>query len=225
MPHQCHHGAVSERADPADLRRSYRRGALDEADLAATWHEQLRRWFDAAVADAAIAEPNAMQLATADAEARPHVRTVLAKAIDERGVVFYTNYESAKGHDLAVNPQASVVFAWLPQERQVRLTGGVRPVGRDETERYFATRPRESQLGAWASPQSQVVASRQELIDSDEAAAARFVDAEIPPPPHWGGYLLTPDTVEFWQGRTGRLHDRLRYRLAADAWTVERLAP
>lgn len=216
--------------DPADLRQSYTLAQLGDEEVAATWYEQLRTWFDAAVADPAVREPNAVQLATADASGRPSVRTVLAKAIDERGIVFYTNYESAKARDLAANPYASAVFVWLAHERQVRLSGPVAKVSREETEAYFAHRPRESQLGAWASPQSQVVASRAELDEREGEVAGRFADAEVPAPPHWGGYLLHPDTVEFWQGRTGRMHDRIRFRVdtTADApatWVRERLAP
>ncbi|GAB2469769.1 pyridoxine/pyridoxamine 5'-phosphate oxidase [Jatrophihabitans fulvus] len=211
--------------DPSQLREAYTKGRLDEAEVAGTWLEQLRSWFDAAAADPAVLEPNAIQLATAGADGHPEVRTVLVKALDERGIVFYTNHRSAKGRALAENPWASAVFVWLPLQRQVRLSGPVEHVSREETAAYFATRPRESQLGAWASPQSQVVASRAELEAAEDAAAARFGDGEIPPPPHWGGFLLRPDAVEFWQGRAGRLHDRVRYRRDGDAWAVERLAP
>ena len=211
--------------DPAGLRASYTRGHLDEAELAGTWLEQLRVWFDAAAADPVVLEPNAVQLATADPTGRPTVRTVLAKAIDERGIVFYTNYTSAKARDLEANPRAAAVFVWIAHQRQVRLTGTVGKVERAETEAYFAQRPRESQLGAWASPQSQVVESRAALDELAAGAETRFGAGEIPAPPHWGGYLLTPDEVEFWQGREGRLHDRIRYRRDHDAWVIERLAP
>jgi pyridoxamine 5'-phosphate oxidase len=211
--------------DPAGLRANYRRGHLDEADLAGTWLAQLRLWFDQAAADPAIIEPNAMQLATADAAGRPSVRTVLAKRLDADGVVFYTNYASAKARDLAVNARASVAFAWLAHQRQVRLSGTITKVSRAETEAYFATRPRESQIGAWASPQSEVVESRAALDQLAAEAAARFGNTAIPAPPNWGGYLLTPDEVEFWQGREGRLHDRIRYRRDGDDWVIERLAP
>jgi pyridoxamine 5'-phosphate oxidase len=211
--------------DPAELRATYRRGRLEEADLAGTWLAQLRSWFDQAAADPAVVEPNAMQLATADAAGRPSVRTVLAKRLDARGVVFYTNYASAKAADLAVNPRASSVFAWLAHQRQVRLSGTVAKVSREETEAYFATRPRDSQLGAWASPQSEVVESRAALDLLAAQVADRFGDGPIPAPPNWGGYLLTPDEVEFWQGREGRLHDRIRYRRDGDSWVIERLAP
>ncbi|MDT4923165.1 MAG: pyridoxamine 5-phosphate oxidase [Pseudonocardiales bacterium] len=211
--------------DPAGLRQTYLRGYLDERDLAASWYGQLRIWFDEAAADPAVLEANAIQLATADAAGRPSVRTVLAKGIDERGIVFFTNYESAKARDLAANPRAAAVFVWLAHQRQVRLEGTARLVDRTETEGYFAHRPRESQVGAWASPQSQVVASRAELDAMAARTEARFGDEVIPAPPHWGGYLLTPDLVEFWQGRTGRLHDRIRFRLDDGTWLRERLAP
>jgi pyridoxamine 5'-phosphate oxidase len=212
--------------DPARLRATYTRGHLDEKDLADTWLAQLRLWFDAAVADPAVSEANAMQLATADERGRPSVRAVLAKAIDERGIVFYSNYDSAKGHDLAVNPVASVAFAWLAHQRQVRLTGEVTRIAREETEAYFATRPRDSQIGAWASPQSRPIESRAALDRLAADAAARFADVDrLPAPPNWGGYRLAPDEVEFWQGREGRLHDRIRFRRTEEVWVVERLAP
>lgn len=211
--------------DPAGLRRRYARGHLGDSDLGDDWLEPLQAWFAEAVAEPAVVEANAVQVATADHEGRPSVRTVLAKGIDRRGVVFYTNYDSGKGRDLAANPWAAMVFAWLPLERQVRLAGPVAQVSRAETEAYFHRRPRESQIGAWASAQSQVVGSRAELDAAVAATEARFRDLDIPPPPHWGGYLLRPDTVEFWQGRTGRLHDRLRFRREGDAWVRERLAP
>lgn len=203
----------------------YARGRLDEADLADSWLAQLRLWFDTAAADPEVPEANAIQLATVAADGRPAVRTVLAKGIDERGIVFYTNYESAKARELAAHPYAAAVFVWLAQQRQVRLTGAVAKVDRAETEAYFAGRPRESQLGAWASPQSQVVESRAALDELADAAAARFGVGPVPTPPHWGGYRLRPDAVEFWQGRPGRLHDRIRFRRTGDEWVHERLAP
>jgi pyridoxamine 5'-phosphate oxidase len=219
-------GKIDLMTDPAALRADYTRGNLDEADLADAWYPQLRLWFDTAAADPTVLEANAVQLATADASGRPAVRTVLAKGLDERGIVFYTNYDSAKGRDLAANPRASAAFVWLAHQRQVRLTGAVGRIAREETEAYFTSRPRESQIGAWASPQSQVVESREVLDAMAAEVAARFGDDPIPAPPHWGGYLLEPDEVEFWQGRQGRLHDRIRYRRTdGGTWVRERLAP
>jgi pyridoxamine 5'-phosphate oxidase len=221
--------AGSEPADPlagvASARRSYGAGHLSEDLLAATWLEQLRRWYAEAVADDRIAEANAMQVATVDAEGRPDVRTVLARGFDAGGVVFYTNYLSAKGRQLAANPVAAVVFSWLPLERQVRLRGPVAQVSRAETAGYFASRPRGAQLAAWASPQSECLTSRAELERRLAEVTERFGDGEIPPPPHWGGYRITVTEAEFWQGREFRLHDRLRYRLTEDRWLVERLGP
>jgi pyridoxamine 5'-phosphate oxidase len=211
--------------DPAGLRRRYARDHLDDDDVADSWSAQLRTWFDDAVADPEVVEANAVQWATVSPEGRPAVRTVLVKALDERGIVVYSNYDSAKGRDLAAHPYASAVFVWHAHERQVRLSGPVELVAREETEAYFASRPRESQLGAWASPQSQVVGSRAELDALVEQTEQRFGDGPIPAPPRWGGYRLVPDEVEFWQGRPGRVHDRIRFRLDGGSWVRERLAP
>jgi pyridoxamine 5'-phosphate oxidase len=232
----------TESADPlsglASSRRSYGSGELSEAQLAPTWLEQLRSWFGQAIADGRVSEPNAMQVATADADGRPDLRTVLARGFDAAGVVFYTNYDSAKGRQLAANPVAAALFSWLPLERQVRLRGPVAKVDRAETAGYFASRPRGAQLAAWASPQSRPLADRAELERRLAEVTERFGDAEIPPPPHWGGFRITVTEAEFWQGREFRLHDRLRYRLitpeeaagaagtaAEDRWLVERLGP
>ncbi|MEP7178727.1 MAG: pyridoxamine 5'-phosphate oxidase [Pseudonocardiales bacterium] len=212
-------------SDPAGTRRGYLRGQLDETVVSRTWLEQLQLWYADAAADPAVIEVNAMQVATVDAAGRPSVRTVLVKGFDERGVVFYTNYESAKAHDLEANPYAAAVLVWLSQERQVRLTGAVSRVSRAETEAYFASRPRGSQVGAWASPQSTVVPSRAALEDAARAVEERFAGREVPAPSNWGGYRVAPDSVEFWQGRGDRLHDRIRFRLETQAWVVERLAP
>lgn len=212
--------------DPAALRRDYGAAELGDSAAAIGWYEQLRHWFDEAVSSPSIIEPNAIQLATADAAGHPSVRTVLVKALDEHGIVWYTNYASAKAHDLEENPYAAAVFAWLPLERQVRLSGPTERVPRAETEAYFATRPRGSQLAAWASAQSDVIASRAELEAAVREVEARFAGQGVPAPPNWGGYRLSPDVVEFWQGRPDRLHDRLRHRRSPDGtWTVERLAP
>jgi pyridoxamine 5'-phosphate oxidase len=206
------------------MRQEYARAGLAESDLGPDWLTQFTRWLDDATA-AGLPEPNAMVVASADADGRPNARTVLLKGIDERGFVFYTNYASVKGRELAANPYASLVFPWHALSRQVRASGSVAPVERAETEAYFATRPRESQLGAWASDQSRVVPDRAHLDRAYAEAAERFGDEPVPPPPHWGGLRVSPESVEFWQGRSGRLHDRLRYRRTTQGWTVERLAP
>jgi pyridoxamine 5'-phosphate oxidase len=211
--------------DPADLRREYGEGELPDDARRVGWHDELRMWFGEAVADPAVVEANAVQLATVDAAGRPSVRTVLVKQLDARGIVFYTNYESAKARDLEGTPHAAAVFAWLPMERQVRLAGPVERVTRAETQDYFATRPRGAQIAAWASAQSSVVESRAELDERLRAFAERFAGTDVPAPPNWGGYRLRPETVEFWQGRPDRLHDRLRHRLEGGSWIVERLAP
>ena len=207
------------------MRRSYSQGELDDLARRATWISQLQTWFDEAVANEAVVEANAIQLATVDAAGHPSVRTVLAKGIDARGIVFYTNYGSAKARELAESPYASAVFAWLPMERQVRLSGPVEKITRVETEAYFATRPRGSQIAAWASEQSSVIDSRERLEAEVRSLEARFDGMDVPAPPNWGGYRLGPHVVEFWQGRPDRLHDRLRHRLIEGTWIVERLAP
>jgi len=207
------------------MRRDYtERGALLETDLAADWVAQFAAWFAEAAAYG-LPEPNAMIVATADRAGRPSARTVLLKGYDARGFVFYTNYTSRKGTEAAVNPYASLVFPWFPMQRQVLVAGPVEKVSRAETEAYFATRPRGSQLGAWASPQSQVLPDRAAVEAGLAEVVARFGDGPVPAPPHWGGFRVVPDTVEFWQGRSSRLHDRLRYRREAGGFVVERLAP
>ena len=213
--------------DVAALREDYRRGALERADLAATPVEQFRRWLEAAVDDE-LPEPNAMIVATVDAAGAPDARVVLLKAYDERGVVFYTNYESAKGRQLDGRPEAAVVFNWLAHERQVRIRGSVARVDRAQTEAYFRSRPHGSQLGAWASEQSRVLPGREPLDERRRQLEREYPEgAAVPVPPHWGGYRVSWGEVEFWQGRSSRLHDRLRYRRDAGGgdWTVDRLAP
>jgi pyridoxamine 5'-phosphate oxidase len=207
----------------AAMRRSYERGGLAEGDLAPTWAAMLTRWLDDAVAGG-VREPNAMVVATADGAGRPSLRTVLLKGLDADGLTFFTNYESDKGHELAVNPVASVLFPWIDLQRQVRLTGAVRRLDPAASDAYFASRPYGSQIGALASPQSRVVADRGALEAARDEAQARYPD-DVPRPESWGGYVVTPDAVEFWQGRPDRLHDRLRYRRLHEVWITERLAP
>ena len=209
--------------DIADLRKSYERDALDEAASAATPIQQFERWFEQALA-AHLPEPNAMTLATVGADGRPSTRVVLVKGFDVAGIVWYTNYASRKGHELAGNAMAALQFHWVELERVVRIEGSVEKTSAEESDAYYKTRPLDSRLGAWASPQSQVISSRAVLVVG--AAKAAALHALNPPrPPHWGGYRLLPDRWEFWQGRKSRLHDRLRYRLEGEVWVRERLAP
>ncbi|MCC9306712.1 pyridoxamine 5'-phosphate oxidase [Kitasatospora sp. RB6PN24] len=207
------------------MRRHYAEEGLSETDLAPDPVAQFSRWF-AQAERAGVLEPNAMVLSTADADGRPSSRTVLLKGFDERGFVFFTNYGSRKGAELAVNPQASLLFPWYALERQVIVIGQVERTGRDETAAYFRTRPHGSQLGAWASEQSSPVGSREVLEQRFAELEARYPEGEgVPVPPFWGGYRVVPQSVEFWQGRPNRLHDRLRYAAAEPGWTVERLCP
>lgn len=209
----------------ADLRREYMQQGLAEADLDADPFRQFRVWFDAAVA-AGLPEPNAMTLATASPEGQPSARMVLLKGLDESGFVFYTNYESRKGDELAANPRAALVFFWVELARQVRIEGRVERVSLAESDTYFASRPEGSRLGAWASRQSQVIAGRETLERRLRALEAEYAEQGIPRPPYWGGYCVIPATLEFWQGRPNRLHDRLRYRRLDDgSWVIERLSP
>ena len=211
-----------------EMRRQYEPApGLSEEDLAPTWIEQFERWLDEAVADGRIVEPNAMVLATADRDGRPSARTVLLKGVDAHGFVLYTNLGSRKGREALANPHAALVFDWLELQRQVVVTGTVKRLSDAEADAYFASRPRGSQIGAHASPQSSVIASREELDEACAAASARFGgDAPVPRPADWGGLRVAPGSVEFWHGRPNRLHDRLRYRREPEGvWVVERLAP
>lgn len=209
----------------AALRQEYGDAGLDITDLDADPVTTFRRWLDETVA-AGLHEPNAVVVSTATPEGRPSSRVVLLKAVDERGFVFYTNYESRKGEELAANDACALLFPWHDLQRQVRVEGRAERVGAEESAAYFATRPRGSQVGAWASPQSREVGSRAELDGLHEEAQERFGDGgEVPLPPHWGGFRVVPETVEFWQGRSGRMHDRLVYRRTPDGWRTVRLAP
>jgi pyridoxamine 5'-phosphate oxidase len=207
------------------MRVSYEEGVLDEGSLHRTWSEQLQVWLDEATR-ASLPEPNAMVLATADPEGRPSSRTVLCKGLDDRGVVFFTNYTSNKSHDLISTRFASATFPWFAMQRQAHVRGVVEKVSSAETAAYWASRPRGSQLGAWASPQSKAVSGRSTLDSALANINRQFADAEqIPVPPHWGGWRIRPQTVEFWQGRRDRMHDRLVFVLTGDDWKVRRLAP
>lgn len=208
-----------------DERHDYDKASLDEAEVATDPFRQFQRWFDHATAEG-VAEPNAMIVATASAQGRPSARVVLMRGFDDRGFTFFTNYQSRKGDEIAANPFASAVFFWQPLERQVRVEGAVVRVSAAESDAYFEGRPGGSKLGAWASRQSSVVAGREVLEAEMEGLKARFPGEEIPRPPHWGGYRIVPDAVEFWQGRQSRLHDRIVYRRSPEAaWRVERLSP
>jgi pyridoxamine 5'-phosphate oxidase len=198
---------------------------LREVDMDADPLRQFQTWF-AQVLDANLPQPYGMTLATAAADGTPSARMVLLRGLDERGFVFFTNYDSRKGQELAANPRAALVFYWPQLDRQVRIEGQVEVLAAEESDRYFATRPRESQLSAWASPQSEVIASRKVLERRMEEVQAQFAGGAVPRPPRWGGYRVVPTVIEFWQGRPGRLHDRLCYQRRPDgSWRLQRLAP
>lgn len=208
-----------------DRRVQYETAGLDRHDLDESPIQQWHAWYVDAL-EAGLPEPNAMAIASVDDDGLPDSRIVLARGVDDEGITFFGNYESAKGRQLDANPSASAVFPWLGLHRQVRVRGTVELLSSIESDAYFASRPRESQIGAWASPQSTVIDDRSELEQLVARFTAEFEGREVPRPSHWGGWLLLPETYEFWQGRPSRLHDRFRYRADLDgAWIIERLAP
>jgi len=208
----------------AELRIDYTKGTLDIGDLAANPFDQFEQWFEQAK-ECEVDEPNAMCLATVDSEGQPFTRTVLLKGLSRKGLVFYTNYGSRKATQMEANAKVSATFLWLPLQRQVSVKGSVERVSREESEEYFVSRPIASKLGAWASPQSQVIPSRKVLEEKFDDAKSKFANGEVPLPDNWGGYRIVPKTFEFWQGRRGRLHDRFIFKLENEQWQVDRLAP
>lgn len=208
----------------ADIRTSYRKKTLEEKDVVDNPIAQFQIWWDEAIASNA-AEVNAMTLATASKDGKPSARTVLLKGIHNNGFVFFTNYESRKGAEIAANPQVALLFFWKELERQVRIEGRIEKTDAAESDEYFNSRPLESRIGAWSSPQSKVIPDRRFLEEREKAIEAEFENKEIPRPQNWGGYLVIPDTMEYWQGRPGRLHDRILYTFDGSRWKKERLAP
>jgi pyridoxamine 5'-phosphate oxidase len=208
----------------ADIRKTYAVGALNESDVLANPIEQFKGWLAEAM-KAEMLEPTAMTLATTDKEGKPSARTVLLKGVDERGFVFYSNYESRKAKNISENPYAALLFFWDKLERQVRIEGEISKVSKEQSEIYFKSRPHGSQLGAWVSQQSEVIASRAVLEEKMLELENKYTEGNVPLPEFWGGYVLVPEAIEFWQGRPSRLHDRLRYSKVSDGWKIERLSP
>ena len=211
--------------DLAAIRKDYRLQSLSEKDVEANPIKQFEKWFQQALASG-IEEPNAMTLATSTADGKPSVRIVLLKGINDNGFVFFTNYESKKGKQIHDNPFGGVVFFWKELERQVTIQGEIKKVSEQESDEYFASRPPESRIGAWSSPQSQVIENREVLEKNVAYFTNKYQSQNIPRPPHWGGYILLPTLIEFWQGGAGRLHDRLQYSIdTTNSWIIQRLAP
>lgn len=208
----------------ADIRKDYMQRSLDLADLSVNPILQFKKWFEEAI-QSQVNEPNAMNLATSSPQGKPSNRIVLLKGVDDRGFSFFTNYLSHKGQSLTANPFAALTFFWPELERQIRIEGRVNKLSTEESELYFNSRPRESQLGAWTSEQSRPINSREELENRFNQLQERYLNQEIPKPPHWGGFLIEPDLIEFWQGRPSRLHDRFEYRKLNNAWEIQRLQP
>jgi len=208
----------------SDLRKDYLLNGLDKSDVMPNPVEQFRAWFEAAV-EAGVPEPNAMHVSTVSADGRPDGRIVLIKDVSEGGFVFYTNYESRKGRELTERPVAALTFFYPELERQIRIEGQVEKVSAEESDAYFNSRPRASQIGAWVSNQSRVVDSREVLENRQRELEIQFDGQTVPRPPHWGGFRVVPDMLEFWQGRPSRLHDRIRYRKEGEQWIIERLSP
>ncbi len=208
----------------ADIRKDYTLNGLDISEVAETPFDQFKKWFDEAIASQ-ILEPNGMVLSTITETMRLKSRVVLLKGFDERGFTFFTNYTSTKGQNIAHSPVASLNFWWVALERQVRIEGQIIKISEQESDQYFDSRPRGSQIGAWVSDQSAIIENREVLSDRQAELEAQFEGRAIPRPAHWGGYRLVPDSIEFWQGRSSRLHDRIRYRLVDSTWVIERLAP
>jgi pyridoxamine 5'-phosphate oxidase len=208
----------------ADLRKDYTKETLNESDVDPNPFQQFQRWFEQAV-NAELPEPNAMTLATASKNGIPAARIVLLKAVNDRGFTFFTNYNSNKGKELEANPQAALVFLWTELERQVRIVGSVEKISAEESDGYFYSRPHNSRLGAWASEQSEVIPNRDVLEQKLAELKLEYENREVPRPPHWGGFRVIPREIEFWQGRSSRLHDRLLYRRAGESWSIKRMSP
>ena len=208
-----------------DFRKDYRLDTLSRNDVSKNPFIQFEKWMKEAISSEIVAEPNAMTLVTATCDGKPSARVVLLKSFNEKGFVFYTNYESRKAIELIENPHSSIVFDWHVMERQVRIEGIANKVSEEESDKYFFSRPRDSQLGAWVSPQSTFIDGREELDARQIKIETEFKDKPITRPPHWGGFVLQPHTIEFWQGRQSRLHDRLIYIKTGDEWILRRLAP